>query len=134
MKQVAFYLLVVSILHCIYFSVLYSESAITEYQLLEVDFYGICSNSRAVVAYGDNSNILISTDKGESWSQKAISGNLVSNFNKLTVVNDIFYGIIDSTVIVKSEDGFNWSKHYKPVSSKFIDISADTNFVYLLSS
>lgn len=134
MKKVAFYLLVVSILHCIYSSVLYSDNTITEFQLLEMNLYGIYSNSKVVIAYGENTNILISTDKGESWSQKAISGNLVSNFNKLTVVNDVFYGIIDSTVIVKSEDGFNWSKHYKPVSNKFIDISADTNFVYLLSS
>lgn len=95
---------------------------------------GVCSNSKAVVAYADEfTNILISTDKGETWNQKMIL-NIFHNINLLKVYNDTFYGIADSSIIVQSYDGLNWSKYYPSIGVKFVDISVDTNFIYLLSA
>lgn len=131
MKRIIFSLVVVSI----FFSpILYSYNPKIDFQTLYIDFKGVCSNSNAVVAYGDDfTNILISTDKGETWMQKMIL-SIFNNLNKLIVYTDIFYGIADSSIIVKSFDGFNWSSYYNPIGTKFIDISADSNFIYLLSS
>lgn len=130
------------VLHSNFFVLIYflltitllSSDAITEYQLVFMDLYGTVSNSKAVVIWGENCNILISTDKGESWSQKAIVGNLVSNINKIKVVDETFYGLIDSTIIILSNDGLSWSKYSIPVDDKFADITADESFLYLLNS
>lgn len=134
MKRIIFSLAAFLIFQCCFTSTIYSYNLKIEFQILDMDFEGICSNSKAVVAYGGEfTNILVSTDKGETWIQKIVL-NILNNFNRLTVYNDTFYGVADSSIIVKSFDGLDWFNYYNPVGSKFVDISVDSNFIYLLSS
>jgi len=133
MKKILFNLgLIISIF--IFAQILYAFNPKLEFDILDIDFKGVCSNSRAVVAYGDYfTNTLVSTDKGKTWSHKMIL-SLFNTLNKLVVYNDIFYGIADSSIIVKSSDGIHWSSFFNPINEKFIDIAADSNYIYLVSA
>ncbi len=113
---------------------LYSFNPSVEYRVLNINFNGVCSNSKSIIAYGDYTNILVSQDKGESWVQKSIFSNIKSNFNKIIVSNDVFYGLIDSIYIIKSIDGMKWTVYRSPTPGMVVDISVDSNNIYLLPS
>ncbi|MEM2146486.1 MAG: hypothetical protein QW279_14075, partial [Candidatus Jordarchaeaceae archaeon] len=134
MKKVIFNFVVLLLFQCCFASILYSYAPKVDFQVLDMNYKGVCSNSKAVVAYdNDFTNITVSTDKGEIWIQKTLL-SIFNTLTKLKVCNDIFYGIADSSIVVISSDGLNWSSYYSPVSNKFVDISADSNYIYLLSS
>ncbi|MGB9763524.1 MAG: WD40/YVTN/BNR-like repeat-containing protein [Minisyncoccia bacterium] len=113
-------------------SVLKPKEYKTEIEVLNVDFKGICNNSKSIILYGNFTNILISTDTGATWQQKSILG-LNNEINKINVCQDEFWGIIDSSIIIMSKDGLNWSIITNSFNQKIIDIACDTRFIYLLS-
>lgn len=130
--------LIVFLTMFLYFCLIFSPNlqclgSKVDYQILNIDLFGVCNNSMAVVLYGEYGNIMISNDWGKNWEQKTIKSPF-NYINKIIVFNDKFWGLLDSTVIIKSDDGKRWEEIQLPINNKTVDVSIDSSFIYLLSS
>jgi len=99
---------------------------------LNMDFNGVVISDTNIIAYSDNSAILITTNRGNSWEQKSIYdyGSIEVMIDK----EDALWGVMDIGVIIKSTDhGVNWTTHRigldKGDSCKYLAISDDNIFV-----
>jgi len=105
-----------------------------DFQILNIGLKGICNNSNAVVIYGEFANILVSKDKGENWEQIALGEGITNTIEKIITFDETFWGIKDSSKLIKSFDGIKWFEYPIPTNYRFVDISVDTNLIYLLTS
>jgi len=105
-----------------------------DFQILNIGLKGICNNSNAVVIYGEFANILVSNDKGENWEQIALGEGITNTIEKIITFDETFWGIKDSSKLIKSFDGIKWFEYPIPTNYRFVGISVDTNLIYLLTS
>ncbi|MFN3306325.1 MAG: hypothetical protein ACK42Z_03955 [Candidatus Kapaibacteriota bacterium] len=130
--------LFISLTMFLYFYLIFSPNlrclcSKVDYQILNIDLFGICNNSEVIILYGEYGNILISNDWGKNWEQKTIK-SLSNYINKIIAFDDKFWGLLDSTVIIKSDNGKRWEEIQLPINNKTVDVSIDSSFIYLLSS
>ncbi len=101
---------------------------------LNIDFYGVCGNSNVIIAYGSGGVILISSDKGQNWSQRKIFDDSVS-IKKIIPFKDGFIGLTYSQIVfsLDKEAGSMQSKPADKYSPQF-DLTSDGNTIYCLSN
>ena len=118
---------------CFNLSTLFSQNYVFDVERMGVDFNGICHNDNVVIAYGDGSIILYSTDKGQNWNQKQIANDSLT-IQKMLSIGTEFYGIFKEGFVVKSIDnGKSWQVVKSVSNINFMDLTNNEDKLYILT-
>ncbi|MCX6156247.1 MAG: hypothetical protein NT007_19015 [Candidatus Kapabacteria bacterium] len=111
-----------------------ASSSDFEIKPLGMDFNGLISSGKNIIAYSNNGNYLMTTNKGITWEQYSIDLN--ANIPLLLNQGDTIWGIIDKGYIIKSIDnGISWIQYPFHLDSgdKFIYLTLSDKFLYVRS-
>jgi len=78
-----------------------AEQTKFDYEYMFCDFNGIVADNEKIIAYGTNSVILISDDKGKTWQQTKIDIK-EANIKKIINYDNAFYGICRNGILIQS--------------------------------
>jgi hypothetical protein len=104
-----------------------------DYQKLQFDFYGITHGSDKIITYGDAGHILVSTDKGETWTSAKIFEDNIA-INKMIYFDNHFYGICNNGVLFKTDFDLNLINIYQNTKSDLYRDFVVDDKIYIVSS
>jgi hypothetical protein len=76
------------------------------FERLITDYYGIASNGKNILCYGDYGIITYSSNRGDIWNQLSIGDEY--NIRKIKNIKKDYYGFCKNSLIKSTDNGFNW--------------------------
>ena len=126
-----FYIKIICIV-LLYQLTLFSKEFPFNYERIDLDFNGVTSNSKSVIAYANGGIILKSTDKGNTWKHIAVAKDEY-DIKKIKNFDGVYFGILDSIYIIKStDDGGTWDLIAIDSTSQLLDYDYNSGYHYLL--
>ena len=101
---------------------------------LKIHYLGAVGAGDNIIAYGTNGAYLLSTDKGQSWTQRNL--NNFGQINHIINFKDTLWGIVNNGCIISSTDyGLHWNEYQIPIDSadRLHKIAVNDNNLYIRS-